>query len=180
MPPDAAWFSFSARAALPARRPSSRSRRRARARARTPARLCPIACLLRRAGWAGRVRCHKWPAQPALQDSRMPRCGCNPRPGRLPCRAPTSVAYLRYPGLDLGACTMQRRILTTAVLLAAAWLFAPDKAGAQDKSADSLGKVYGEWLIRVKPDKGAEYNQLIERRGLPLFRAAGGRMVGWW
>src|SRR5262245_32620287 len=75
---------------------------------------------------------------------------------------------------------MQRRTLTTAVLLAAACLLASGPASAEDKPAGSLGKVYGEWLIRVKPDKGAEYNQLIERRGLPLFRAAGGRMVGWW
>lgn len=41
-------------------------------------------------------------------------------------------------------------------------------------------KVYGEWRIRVKPDKGAEYAQLIKEKGLPLFREAGGRMVGWW
>ena len=44
----------------------------------------------------------------------------------------------------------------------------------------TTNKVYGEWLIRVKPDKGVEYNQLIEQQGLPLFREAGGRMVGWW
>ncbi len=42
------------------------------------------------------------------------------------------------------------------------------------------GKVYGEWLIRVKPDQGPRYNELIESKGLPLFREAGGRMVGWW
>ena len=42
------------------------------------------------------------------------------------------------------------------------------------------GKVYGEWSIAIKPDKGAEYNRLIEREGLPLYREAGGRMVGWW
>jgi hypothetical protein len=42
------------------------------------------------------------------------------------------------------------------------------------------GKVYGEWTIRVKPDKGAEYGKLIQEKGLPLFREAGGRMVGWW
>lgn len=41
-------------------------------------------------------------------------------------------------------------------------------------------KVYGEWLIRVKPDQGPAYNDLIEKKGLPLFREAGGRMVGWW
>jgi type 1 glutamine amidotransferase len=41
-------------------------------------------------------------------------------------------------------------------------------------------KVYGEWRIRVRPDKGQEYRRLIETKGLPLFRKAGGRMVGWW
>lgn len=41
-------------------------------------------------------------------------------------------------------------------------------------------RVYGEWRIRVKPDRGAEYAKLIEERGLPLFREAGGRAVGWW
>ncbi|MBI4583831.1 MAG: NIPSNAP family protein [Planctomycetes bacterium] len=42
------------------------------------------------------------------------------------------------------------------------------------------GKVYGEWRIRVRPDQGAEYGELIKEKGLPLFREAGGRMVGWW
>ncbi len=41
-------------------------------------------------------------------------------------------------------------------------------------------RVYGEWRIQVKPDKGPEYNRLIEQSGLPLFRQAGGRLVGWW
>ncbi|HUE14896.1 MAG TPA: ThuA domain-containing protein [Planctomycetaceae bacterium] len=41
-------------------------------------------------------------------------------------------------------------------------------------------KVYGEWRILIKPDKGQEYNALIKSRGLPLFRKAGARMVGWW
>ena len=41
-------------------------------------------------------------------------------------------------------------------------------------------RVYGEWRIRVKPDQGPAYNRLIEQSGLALFRAAGGRMVGWW
>ncbi len=50
-----------------------------------------------------------------------------------------------------------------------------------ERSASSRGDaVYGEWLIRVRPDMGPEYNRLIEQKGLPLFRAAGGRMVGWW
>jgi uncharacterized protein len=49
-----------------------------------------------------------------------------------------------------------------------------------DEAKPATGRVYGEWKILVKPDKGAEYDQLIESEGLPLFRAAGGRMVGWW
>ncbi len=40
--------------------------------------------------------------------------------------------------------------------------------------------VYGEWRIRVQPDQGPAYDSLIEKSGLPLFRQAGGRMVGWW
>ena len=41
-------------------------------------------------------------------------------------------------------------------------------------------RVYGEWRIRIRPDQGPAYNRLIEQSGLPLFRKAGGRMVGWW
>jgi type 1 glutamine amidotransferase len=51
---------------------------------------------------------------------------------------------------------------------------------AEDKNPPVPTKVYGEWLIRPRPDKGTEYRQLIEQKGLPLFREAGGRMVGWW
>jgi hypothetical protein len=51
---------------------------------------------------------------------------------------------------------------------------------AQAPSATSRKAVYGEWRIRIRPDKGAEYAKLIEEKGLPLFREAGGRMVGWW
>ena len=43
-----------------------------------------------------------------------------------------------------------------------------------------MSRVYGEWRIRIKPDRGEAYGQLIEKSGLPLFREAGGRMVGWW
>ncbi|HJT31816.1 MAG TPA: ThuA domain-containing protein, partial [Pirellulales bacterium] len=44
----------------------------------------------------------------------------------------------------------------------------------------AASRIYGEWRIQVRPDRGADYNRLIERQGLPLFREAGGRMVGWW
>ena len=49
-------------------------------------------------------------------------------------------------------------------------------SGAEPDSS----RIYGEWRIHTKPDKGSEYSRLIENSGLPLFRAAGGRMVGWW
>src|SRR2546426_405266 len=52
---------------------------------------------------------------------------------------------------------------------------APAATAAQNP-APSSGKVYGEWFIRVKPDKGAEYSQLIQEKGLILFRDAGGRV----
>jgi type 1 glutamine amidotransferase len=53
---------------------------------------------------------------------------------------------------------------------------APPKPAAGAASS----RVYGEWRIRVRPDRGPAYNRLVEQSGLPLFRAAGGRMVGWW
>ncbi len=46
--------------------------------------------------------------------------------------------------------------------------------------AGDASRVYGEWRIRVRPDQGPAYDRLIEQSGLPLFREAGGRMVGWW
>jgi type 1 glutamine amidotransferase len=57
-----------------------------------------------------------------------------------------------------------------------------DERGGQPGPAPAAGanRVYGEWRIRVKPDKGPDYNRLIEQSGLPLFREAGGRLVGWW
>ncbi len=74
--------------------------------------------------------------------------------------------------------------LTLTIFLLSAPLFEIARAGqepAPAKSSETMtGKVYGEWRIRVRPDKGPEYNQLIEQKGLPLFREAGGRMVGWW
>jgi hypothetical protein len=53
---------------------------------------------------------------------------------------------------------------------------------SQPKSAAAQQSryVYGEWRIQIRPDKLKEYAQLIETKGLPLFREAGGRMVGWW
>jgi hypothetical protein len=67
----------------------------------------------------------------------------------------------------------------TAVLTAPVWGDdqAVSKAARSDRDAN---RVYGEWLIRVRPDQGEAYGRLIKEEGLPLFRQAGGRMVGWW
>jgi type 1 glutamine amidotransferase/glyoxylase-like metal-dependent hydrolase (beta-lactamase superfamily II) len=75
---------------------------------------------------------------------------------------------------------MLRRVLRIAFGLAAILIFLSPFDGRAADPPDSQGKVYGEWLISVKPDKGSEYDKLIESEGLPLFRKAGGRMVGWW
>ena len=75
---------------------------------------------------------------------------------------------------------MLRRVLSIPLLMFSLAGYDPVPARAADGPADSLGKVYGEWRIGVKPDKGPEYDKLIETAGLPLFRQAGGRMVGWW
>jgi hypothetical protein len=77
------------------------------------------------------------------------------------------------------------RVFRTWLVLIVGSLWSLGPACAQEKSAPARGasqrvKVYGEWLIRPRPDKGVEYRQLIETQGLPLFREAGGRMVGWW
>ena len=59
---------------------------------------------------------------------------------------------------------MKRCILISAVL----FLVVLPRENVGDEQSDSArkpattNKVYGEWLIRVKPDKGAEYNQLID------------------
>src|SRR5688500_5807130 len=75
---------------------------------------------------------------------------------------------------------MKCRILMASALLTFLALPGPAFLRADEPGRAKAEKVYGEWRIRVRPDKGAEYNQLIQQRGLPLFREAGGRMVGWW
>ncbi|MBX9788223.1 MAG: NIPSNAP family protein [Pirellulales bacterium] len=54
---------------------------------------------------------------------------------------------------------------------------APDAARADQPAAP---RAYGQWRIQIKPDQLDEYAKLIETKGLPLFRVAGGRVVGWW
>jgi hypothetical protein len=81
---------------------------------------------------------------------------------------------------------MRYHIRTALVVTAAFTLLGSAHAAAGDGQKPAKGpasgaaRVYGEWHIRPRPDKGAEYTRLIERQGLPLFREAGGRMVGWW
>jgi type 1 glutamine amidotransferase len=68
-------------------------------------------------------------------------------------------------------------------LLALSALVSTSRAGdppSQPAPHDDATRVYGEWRIHVRPDQGPAYNRLIEQSGLPLFREAGGRMVGWW
>ncbi len=69
-------------------------------------------------------------------------------------------------------------LIALAVGQAATW--AAEGQPRKDDAPSRATKVYGEWLIRPRPDKGDPYNRLIEEKGLPLFREGGGRMVGWW
>ena len=52
-------------------------------------------------------------------------------------------------------------------------------------SASAIARVESELELtdlelRIAARVGVTRDQLIEQKGLPLFRAAGGRMVGWW
>jgi type 1 glutamine amidotransferase/glyoxylase-like metal-dependent hydrolase (beta-lactamase superfamily II) len=73
--------------------------------------------------------------------------------------------------------------MLTAWFLVYVAMFGAPRPATQVLAAEAISSqraVYGEWRIRVKPDKVGQYNDLIQSRGLPLFRGAGGRMVGWW
>jgi len=76
---------------------------------------------------------------------------------------------------------MPRPLRILCVIVA---LFALSPAARGDEPPkppdEQPARVYGEWRIRVRPDQGLAYDALIEKSGLPLFRQAGGRMVGWW
>lgn len=80
---------------------------------------------------------------------------------------------------------MRHRLLLISLLAAitspaAAQAPKPAAPAATPKPPPKPTKVYGEWRIHIRPDRGRIYNELIRDRGLPLFREAGGRMVGWW
>jgi len=77
-------------------------------------------------------------------------------------------------------------VASVALLAALSVAYLDDATGAEPatvpvgRGASRSAQVYGEWRIQIRPDKGNEYARLIETEGLPLFREAGGRMVGWW
>jgi type 1 glutamine amidotransferase len=81
---------------------------------------------------------------------------------------------------------MKHTLLTAVVVAALAAAPGPGAARAaegespKDMPPAPANRVYGEWVIRPRPDKGDEYKRLIEQKGLALFREGGGRMVGWW
>ena len=102
-----------------------------------------------------------------------------------PPRGPTVCLERLSPATHLGCPTMLRLFQLLWLPLALTALVATSRgddqlASSQPAPAGSGTRVYGEWRIRVKPDKGPEYNRLIEQSGLPLFHEAGGRPVGWW
>jgi hypothetical protein len=77
---------------------------------------------------------------------------------------------------------MKRRwaLFALVSVIAVGWWARSHALSTREPSGAKPPKVYGEWRIRVKPDKGADYAKLIQEKGLPLFIEAGGRMVGWW
>ncbi|HLJ11041.1 MAG TPA: NIPSNAP family protein [Planctomycetaceae bacterium] len=83
-------------------------------------------------------------------------------------------------GKHSGSTMMPRRVPRDLFHLLIVMVCLGGFAGRAEEPAASRVKVYGEWRIAVKADKGSEYDRLIETEGLPLFRKAGGRMVGWW
>ena len=64
-----------------------------------------------------------------------------------------------------------------AALLVVGCSGSPPPTDAERRAASA---VYGEWKIRVRPEHEAEYERLVAEQGLSLYRASGGRMVGWW
>ncbi len=75
---------------------------------------------------------------------------------------------------------MSRLQRTSWLLLALIAVSPTSRSDDRAASGGNASRVYGEWRIRIRPDQGPAYNRLIEQSGLPLFRKAGGRMVGWW
>ena len=66
-----------------------------------------------------------------------------------------------------------------AILLLGASLFGCAQQAVEPKPFQPA-KVYGEWRIRVKPGQDEKFSRLVNEQGLPVYRAAGGTMIGWW
>ena len=91
------------------------------------------------------------------------------------------LPIVSLPTTLLGSLIMARPLQNHWLLFALLMLACTVIGGEPPKPPEGdAARVYGEWRIRVKPDQGPAYDQLIEKSGLPLFRQAGGRMVGWW
>jgi len=74
----------------------------------------------------------------------------------------------------------KRIILIVGVLVSLMPVATSAEEPASERARSEATAVYGHWRIRIRPDRGREYNDLIAQQGLPLFREAGGRMLGWW
>jgi hypothetical protein len=85
---------------------------------------------------------------------------------------PRSVRVTRL-GDDAVRITVHAVVV--AIVLCGIW-----PRSIQSAEPEKAARAYGQWRIRVRPDKTNEYAELIGSKGLPLFREAGGRMVGWW
>src|SRR5438477_2698575 len=132
----------------------------------------------------------EWCGRPRVRDGRgnrlrgppvarmMMPIGAGLRPVDVP---PSDSLRLHTKG-----CPIMSRLRRTLWLVLALAVLIPTSRGDDRRAppdpapSGDASRVYGEWRIRVRPDQGPAYNRLIEQSGLPLFRAAGGRMVGWW
>ncbi len=119
----------------------------------------------------------------ACRENRLRgRCaGRMMRPNQACAKIGTGPPLLSLPKPHLGSSIMPRPLRNLGVIFA---LLLTSNAARGDEPPkppdDQPARVYGEWRIRVRPDQGPAYDALIEKSGLPLFRQAGGRMVGWW
>ena len=109
------------------------------------------------------------------------RAGRMMRPSSGQPLAERSPADRIPPTTSPGSPIMTRTLRIACVFLVLLVLASIAKGDDPPKPAgNEASLVYGEWRIRVRPDQGPAYDSLIEKSGLPLFRQAGGRMVGWW
>ena len=103
------------------------------------------------------------------------------RPNWACAKIGTGLPLLSLPKPHLGSSIMPRPLRNLGVIFALLLTSNAARGDEPPKPPDEPpARVYGEWRIRVRPDQGSAYDALIEKSGLPLFRQAGGRMVGWW